>query len=544
MRKSKSAPEHEPPPPWRWIGLVLLLVAGILGGLVWWNTPTSEPVTSAVTTPLEPRSPSSSAELERDRSTTSRGVEARGLLVRVVNEADEPVTGARLVIADPGARLLDVATLAVAASSGSDGVAQVSDLTLNSIGAKALMVVHDDYLPGRVVLPPDRASEARVVLRRGYDFQVRCVDVGERPVEGVAIFASLRSVSGEELGEGDRVRGVWRGLDPSDAIYAARTDSEGRARVRNVEQGTYDVRVRSNVYDILERRVAVVVPGNSVEIRLAEILCARVHAVGDEIVSYVAEAGEGLGPEMPTRENVRRVRIEHQSAFPGDLVFLGTNLSDEPPPRMTHLALWMARSGPAHVDVALYPVREGCPETEVPLGEGRALDAEPVSVTFSFVDRVGKVLPMNDIAVALDLQGHKFTVPVRDGETVRLPVGVHQLVTSNPYLKGRFVPDTVRIEPGMNSVGVRIDLELAPCRFALVDRNERSIPNGLLKIRAGGHTRVQQIMEPSTTDIWLPPGIVEVWASAFGYRETFATATLRVWNGVDAQVVPIHLDPN
>lgn len=153
----------------------------------------------------------------------------------------KPIPGARVYESRVGARALSESQMM--GSTGQDGTLVLDKLS--KAASLRAVAVAESYQPTSHILTE---GQNIFLLERGVEADLS-VHIGDTPVAGATVFASKFPIHGalESLGvagAASSARGVW----------AATTDSRGRARLSGLEPGEYFVRARKGDYAYRDSR--------------------------------------------------------------------------------------------------------------------------------------------------------------------------------------------------------------------------------------------------------------------------------------------------
>jgi beta-lactamase regulating signal transducer with metallopeptidase domain len=163
------------------------------------------------------------------------GVPWKGdLIVRVLDEARNPVPKARVAVAFSTGFMFGFGVEKQQMVTGSDGICKVSDKqfeTGTANGSPAEVAVHaDGYAMSVSVVQPD-SRETRCVLGRGSSVTIRFRDPAGTPVQGVQ--ATVRGL----IPRGETQCDLWLPVDPKFSGLTETSDGTGQAVLRDLPAG-------------------------------------------------------------------------------------------------------------------------------------------------------------------------------------------------------------------------------------------------------------------------------------------------------------------
>ncbi|HEY5934148.1 MAG TPA: carboxypeptidase regulatory-like domain-containing protein [Kofleriaceae bacterium] len=209
----------------RGIAIVVLLIAGIVGGIWWWKSKSDTPATPALT---QPKSGSGSG------ATAKPGPAATGSLAITVKSAKGPLADATVRIAPEDGEVIVVKT-------GADGIARASQLAQGRYAISGSATGYEPAaLPARELTTGEAAELALTLVAGGRVLSGTVSDVSGGPIAGARIDAAKFT---------GRVRDTT-------AIATTLTGPDGKYKL-TVSEGQLMVAARSADYAAQSRTVEV-----------------------------------------------------------------------------------------------------------------------------------------------------------------------------------------------------------------------------------------------------------------------------------------------
>ncbi len=446
-----------------------------------------------------------------------------GWEIHVRDAADAPIDTAVLVRTRPHRRFC--ALDSVIAAADAEGTLRVRDVATEP-GAY-LVVQAPGYLP-RGIEPA--AESQTVTLEPGHSVDVRVVDTTGLPVANAQVHVG-RTEGGPPLGHPLPPR-FLPGPEPTVAIYGARSDDSGHARLEGLTAGRYFVNathesmaLHSVSGDDAPATPGLAVPGADWTVTMAPVHAAVVEFEDDALVSYAFAVGPDANPHISARSCPTVAHLEqlHPGAHVVAVVPSADTLRRGSRVSIPHTFL-LRDAGWRDVDVELAPLPEVTPlvlrfDAATPVCRPVVLRCDP---PLPDADRH----PRPWITLRGTHEGRSFSLLTDLDREVWLPPGTCRIAQCAPSLRTACeLPQSFEVDAQgatPQEVTIRRTQELTPCtlEFHLPDGQNVGSLSGVSLVHESGSQfdmrRWNSLDAHSARGmdrrVWLRPGAYECWA--------------------------------
>lgn len=510
----------KPSPRW-WI-----FVAGIFAFLLWLTIPFSErareQINGLLTEQEEPPSTAIAPALEHAKSSSRIQVGlpgADGLIVRVVDQAGQPVDGARVFLCQRIGRSSSPLDRQTLGTTSVDGQVVINRSALPDSQEASIAARARGYLPAAVSISATDGQLATLVLSPALRQSVRCTDILGDPVSNVGVLLSRMGIPLGFQAEGFD-EDVQPGFDPINAIHPRLTDAEGRAEFEELLPGKYRLEISGPFHENIDTlQTSVVVAGPEVHVTLTSLVYAVVQVTGDQLYTWSvgANSKEWLSPHPSTR-SLSALLGKLRKEYPGCMVYVGGCKLRDVKISTVQADLFLTRTGKRRVEV---PLRSAFEPIEPLIIEVPSSDSgiEPAStVTFTIRNGAGEPVECSEFIVFKDTVILPIEIPVTTAQPTRLPFGHWSIVTHTPFLQGHFRPSSFDVSTPEASVEIELHPEIVPVRIVARGYRGESLIRGSIELSQHGMNMSRGVPDLDGVLFWLKPGETRWRIGSLGHK--------------------------